>query len=105
MEVELEDRNMKRRFLQNTALPRISHEEMRTICDNWDKHFDQMSEEDQILSIWAPKISMSYGLSDHNKNRTKEDVARHVLKDTFGPKFTERVLNDPECRKKLGIDA
>ena len=65
--------------------------------------FAAASEEEQMLSLHAQKISMMYGLSDFDSKTTKEEIARHVLTDTFGPKFTERVLGDPKCRFVLGL--
>ena len=70
----------------------------------WDARFSAAREEEQMLMLHAQKISLMYGLSDFDNGLTKEQIARKVLTDTFGPKFTERVLKDKKCRDILGMD-
>ena len=67
-----------------------------------DIEFAAMSEEEQMLSLFAPHLSSSYG-SRHREATPKEEVARKLLLETFGPKFTARVLADPSLRNCLGL--
>lgn len=84
--------------------PRLSTEEIQELCRKADERFAAMSEEDQIFSLLAGKISGSYGLADFDSKITKEQAAEHLLSMQMGPKFAERVLNDPLTRNKLGLE-
>ncbi|KND51826.1 MAG: hypothetical protein ABA06_01030 [Parcubacteria bacterium C7867-001] len=84
--------------------PRLSTEEIQELCRKADERFAALTEEDQIFSLLAGKISGAYGLSDFDSKITKEEIAEYTLKIQMGPKFAERVLKDPITRKKLGLE-
>ncbi len=87
------------RMLRNGPL--VPLEDIQGLIVRAQEHFDNLSEEDQILYLAAQSISYGLGLSDAKAN--KIELARHFLKGRYGPKFAERVLSDTVCREKLGL--
>lgn len=67
-----------------------------------DPSFETMNEQDQILYRQRQRLLLA--CKTHDYQQPKEEIARSFMIMEFGPKFTERVLADPECRRKLGID-
>ncbi len=65
--------------------------------------FAAMSETEQMLDIFAPRLSYVYG-NDFDGKMSKEEIARKLMTETFGPKFTERVLRNPRYRRILDIE-
>jgi len=80
--------------------PFEDREENLKLMEAAEQRFRQASEEDQMLSILAGQLSYIAGGTD----AYREETARHVMTDTYGPKFAERVLDDPELRKKIGLN-
>ncbi len=65
-----------------------------------ERSFQAFSEEDQMLYLLSQEISFVAGQSGH----CRDYVARRLMAKSHGPKFAERILNDPELRKKIGLD-
>lgn len=75
-------------------------ERLRNLAFSAEQRFQDASEEDQMLSLLAQKISHVFG----GEGGVKDDAARRLIIHSHGPKFADRVLGDPTLRKKLGLD-
>lgn len=64
------------------------------------ERFENLSEADQMLEMQAQQISAAYSASNRIP---KDEVAQQILTAKCGPKYANRVLSDPECRRKLGL--
>ncbi len=67
-----------------------------------DEIFPAFSEEEQILALAGNRLSAYYEVYDSIK--TREESARDFLVKEYGPKFAERVLADPNLRKRMRLD-
>jgi hypothetical protein len=75
-------------------------ERLRNLAFSAEQRFQDASEEDQMLSLLAQRISFIFGGMDG----VRDDIARRLIVQSHGPKFADRVLGDPELRRKLGLD-
>ncbi|MDB4992330.1 MAG: hypothetical protein JWL75_575 [Parcubacteria group bacterium] len=74
--------------------------QLRALFEERERAFLEMSEEDQMLSLIAGQVAFVSG----NVCMNEGEVARIVITKSHGPKFAERVLADPDLRKKIGLD-
>lgn len=68
-----------------------------------EEHFNQLSEEEQILARQLTGLHIGYGVYDPT-GKPREETAREYLIKELGPKFAGRVLRDPRLRKLACID-
>ena len=92
---------MPLRTPEELAASEESTRRLQQACDEASRRFGEMSEEEQALALLAQKISYVLGMA--SSSITKDEVARIVLERDHGPKFTNRVLADPDIRNKLGL--
>jgi|GEM_PF-6675047 len=85
-----------RRFTLHPEVPTL--QDFKKLSEEADRRFSELSEEDQMLQLLAPRLSFA-----SSESTDKEGTYRRLIEKDFGPKFATRVLADPECRRKLGL--
>ncbi len=84
------------RLTANPSVP--TQADFETLSREANQRFSEMNEEDQMLSLLRMRLGYAAGQS-----LDKEGAYKRLIAKDFGPKFAERVLSDPVCRRKLGL--